>query len=42
MSALKALAPRLIEDEGDERHALLDLFERPALRARAVDLLGWH
>jgi hypothetical protein len=42
MSALQALAPRLVEDEGDERHALLDLFERPALRARAVDLLGWH
>jgi len=41
---IELLAPRLVEGEREEeeRHALLDLFEDAAARARAVDLLGWH
>jgi len=43
LEVIEGLADRLIEgDEGEERHVLLDLFEDPNLRARAVDLLGWH
>jgi hypothetical protein len=42
LSALDALRATLVEEAQEERHALLDLFERPELRARAVDQLGWH
>lgn len=43
LEAIERVHGRLIEgEEGEERHVLLELFEDPSHRARAVDLLGWH